>query len=500
MKNLWRIARWEFSIRLRSRSFYFNTFISPLLFTVLLTLPIFIFRYEPDIPTRLIGVIDLSGKNMSNSLQTDLNQFYRLKNQNPEYMVLNVSLNNNPYFSQLQAEYEDIRKTRDSIATLFEEIRRERTNYYQRTTIPNREFLMQTSYEKLQSTREEKELIEVELERFRANMDSVYGTEARQTADSLLTARVLDAYLVFPPGFVNSGDMEYHSHKSAAFLETTRLEKILQNIIIDRRMANDNVERLKIRRWLKPITIRRYQLEAGTTREWNFYAQFYGPLISVFLLFIAIFTSGGYLFSSVLLEKSNKILEQLLSSTPSGILLAGKFIGFGSLGLVQIMIWLIVLFIIQYSGFLPADQVSYLTLDNLGLFILYFILGYLLFGAFFILLGTISPTVYDAQQYNQSLRTIAILPALLSLLVFTNPESRLISFLSYIPPLSPSFMIMRIPLSPQSLLFDILVTIGLLLVTGAVVMLLAASSFRNLVLLQGRKPTLGEWWNAVKFF
>jgi ABC-2 type transport system permease protein len=331
-------------------------------------------------------------------------------------------------------------------------------------------------------------------------MDSVYGTEARQTADSLLMARVLDAYLVFPPSFVNSGDMEYHSHKSAAFLETTRLEKILQNIIIDRRMANDNIERIKIRRWLKPINIRRYQLEAGTTREWNFYAQFYGPLIAVFLLFIAIFTSGGYLFSSVLLEKSNKILEQLLSSTRSGILLAGKFIGFGCLGLVQILLWLILLFLVQYSGYLPADQVSYLTLNNLALFILYFVLGYLLFGGFFILLGTISPTVYDAQQYNQSLRTIAILPALLSLLVFTNPEGQLISILSYIPPLSPSFMIMRIPLSPQSLSSDIMITIALLLVSGIIIMLLAASSFKNLVLLQGRKPTLSEWWNAVKFF
>ena len=92
MKNLFRIARWEFITRFRSRSFIFNTFISPLLFTAVITMPIFFFNYEPDVSTKLIGVIDLSGKNIMKDLQKELNQHYRLQNSSREYVVLKISV------------------------------------------------------------------------------------------------------------------------------------------------------------------------------------------------------------------------------------------------------------------------------------------------------------------------------------------------------------------------------------------------------------------------
>ena len=112
--------------------------------------------------------------------------------------------------------------------------------------------------------------------------------------------------------------------------------------------------------------------------------------------------------------------------------------------------------------------------------------------------GSIFSNEYDAQQINQLLRTVAIFPVLLSLIVLAEPNSEWIRILSYIPFLTPSFMIMRIPLSSQPILFDIYLTIGIMLVSILFVILVAGKIFRVATLLQGKKITWAEAWYWLK--
>lgn len=499
MKNLLRIARWEFITRFRSRSFLFNTIISPLLFITIITLPAFVFQYQPEVSTKLIGIIDLTGENIANDLQNELNRYYRLKNTSPEYMILNVSVKGSEPFQQKLDAYNEITSRLDSINILYEQIKDERTRYYKNTSIPNRTYLLRNSYEKLQLTREEKELTEIEMVRFKSTLDSVYKYEAKLTADSLISTDVLNSYLVFDTDFTKSGLMQYHSKNPGDFLDTERLEKILQNIIIRKRMVDDQVERSRTNRWLKPILMKKYQLQTSGTQEWNFYLQFYGPLIGVFLLFMAIFTASGYLFSSVLQEKTNRVIEVLLSYASSTQLMGGKILGLGFLGLAQIFTWFILTAIFANIDLIPIHKIDYLTITNALYFVLYFSLGFLFYGAIFVTVGSISANEYDAQQISQFLRTIAIFPALLSLMVLSEPNAMLIRILSYIPFLTPSFMIMRIPLASTPITFDIYITCAIMLVSIVFVIIVSGKIFRIATLMQGKKPTwqeIGRWLRA----
>ncbi|HHJ51755.1 MAG TPA: ABC transporter permease [Caldithrix abyssi] len=498
MKNIFRIARWEFKSRIKSRSFLFNTFISPLLFTAVITLPIFFFNYQPEVSTKLIGVIDLSGEKIERQLQRALNRYYHQESRSREYVVMNISVNSSKPYTEMLAEFNNIKMRRDSITALYNQIKDQRTRYYKNTRIPNREYMLRTSYEKLQNTREEKELIEIELERFKSSLDSVYKFEALKIADSLLITNVLNAYLLFPHDFARTGVVEYHSKNPGDLRETERFERILQTIIVEKRMRDDGVQESKIRRWLSPIFIKKYQLLQHGQKEWNFYAQFYGPLIGVFLLFMAIFTAGGYLFSSILLEKSNRVIEILLSYASSRQIMGGKILGLGFLGLVQVLIWLAMIGLLVFSRAIPAEELGYLNATNALYFLIYFSLGFLFYGAIFIAVGSLSSNEYDAQQINQLLRTVAIFPVLLSLIVLAEPNSEWIRILSYIPFLTPSFMIMRIPLSSQPILFDIYLTIGIMLVSILFVILVAGKIFRVATLLQGKKITWAEAWYWLK--
>lgn len=500
MKNLFRIAKWEFKTRVRSRSFLFNTFISPLLFTAVITLPIFFFNYEPEVSTKLIGVIDLSGKNIAKDLQKELNRSYRLQNSSREYVVLKVSVTNSQPYNEVLADYREVVQYRDSVSQVFEQVKVKRSKYYKNTRLPNRDYFLKSSYDRLQTSREEKELADIELQRYKIVLDSVYKFEAQKMADSLLFSNVLNTYLLFPVDFTKRGLLEYHSKNPGDLRETERFQKILQSIIIKKRILEDKVERPKIKRWLRPIEIRTYQLFPHGQTEWNFYAQFYGPLIGVFLLFMAIFTSGGYLFSSVLLEKSNRVIEVLLSYASSSQLMGGKILGLGLLGLVQVLTWLAITALLVSSNLLTVSHVNYITFTNAFLFLLYFSLGYLFYGAIFITIGSVSANEYDAQQINQLLRTIAIFPVLLSLVVLAEPNSAWIQVLSYIPFLTPSFMIMRIPLSSIPLTSDIYLTSFIMIVSIILVIIIAGRTFRVATLMQGKRATFSEifHWLRVK--
>lgn len=499
MKNLLRIARWEFKSRFRSRPFLFNTFISPFLFVILLTLPIYFFHYQPEVSTKLVGVIDLTGEKIAGDLQQELNRYYRLKNQSPEYMILNVSVNNSRAYIQKQAEFNEILSRQDSLNALYNQIKDERTAYYKNTKTRNRAFMLQSSYERLQKTREEKELVDIEATRFKATVDSLYEREARVMADSLLISNVLNAYLVFSGNFTKTGNMEHHSQNPGDFLDTERLDKILQNIIIKKRITDDNIDNNTVAKWLKPVHIRKYQLFAKGQKEWNFYVQFYGPIIGVFLLFIAIFTTGGYLFSGVLSEKSNKVIEVLLSFASSRQIMAGKILGLGFLGLLQVFIWFGMTALIMSSGILPNQDISYLNLEHALYFLLYFSLGFLFYGSVFITVGSFFTTEYDAQQVNQFLRAIAVFPIFLSLLVLAEPNSLFIRTLSYIPIFTPSFMILRIPLSSTAITTDIYITTGIMVVSILFILFIAGRIFRMATLMQGKKPSWNEIFRWIRF-
>jgi len=493
MNGIFRIARWEFIARFKSRTFFFNTFISPLLITSIFILPIYFFNYQPEVSVKLVGIIDLSEeRNVGPELLRELNKQYRLDNKLSEYEILNVSINDSKPYQEMLAEFEQIKAEVDSITDLHNSIKRERTNYFQNRGTPNRQFALDNSYERLREAREEKELTEIEMHRFQSALDSVYEREARVAADAMIINNVLNSYMVFSHNFARTGHIEYHSKNPGDLLDTERLEKVMQNIIIRKRMAEERINIKQMRDFLKPIFLEKYRISTDNKEEWNVYAQFYGPLIGVFLLFMAIFTSGGYLFSGILMEKSSRVMEVLLSYATSTQIMSGKILGLGFLGLVQIAIWFSIASILVLSGPLSSSGLNYLNLENGIYFILYFTLGFLFYGAIFVMVSSVFANEYDAQQINQFLRTMAIFPVLISLTVLSEPNSTWIRVLSYIPFLSPSFMILRIPLSSVPVTTDIFFTTIIMVVSIILIIVIAGKLFRVTTLMQGKKPSFKE--------
>jgi len=487
MKNFFRIAQWEFSTRFKSKSFLFSTFILPILFSLLITLPVLFISIDSEVSTKLFGIINLADKSFTKTLQTYLDNYYRLKNGSPEYVIYPISVDNTPNFKQAFSELAQVEARKDSITTAYNEVKALRAKWFRKPDSPTKTYMMSKTYKDMGETREAKDLVEIETQNYQVRLDSIYESEARKAADSLLFNGDLDAYLVFPNKLLKDNKVEYHTRAPGDLLEAERVQKVISNLVIRIRMQNEKIDTDKMAGWLKPIIFKKFQLRAKNQYEWNFYIEFYGAVIGVILLFMAIFTSGGFLFSSVIQEKSNRVIEILLSYATSKQIMAGKIFGLGFLGLTQVLIWLIITGIFVAFNLFNAGQIPYLNLENAQYFLLYFCLGYLLYASIFVAIGSIFNSEQEAQQITLILRTFAIFPVLLVFLFLKEPNSYIITLLSYFPLFTPYFMIMRIFLSSSPLTTEIFITTGILLISIIAMVFIAARIFRTAILMYGKK-------------
>ena len=211
MRNIFYIARWEFSTRFKTRSFLFSTFILPVLFSLLITLPVYFITYEESVSTKLIGVINLGEDGLIEKLQNHLNDNYQLKNGSPEYIILPISVDNSVIFRKSYEEFESVSRQLDSLNLAYNDLKALREKYYQSNKLNNKALLLQKSYDELITTRELKEMVEMDYGYYKQKLDSVFNKQARLTADSLLLKKILNAYLVIPDNIYRLGSIEYHS-------------------------------------------------------------------------------------------------------------------------------------------------------------------------------------------------------------------------------------------------------------------------------------------------
>ena len=202
--------------------------------------------------------------------------------------------------------------------------------------------------------------------------------------------------------------------------------------------------------------------------------------------------TGQMLIRSMIEEKSSRIIEILVSSCSPQELMAGKIFGLSFLGLVQIALWVF----IGICAFISFNlDVAF---DNLFLILIYFLLGYLLYSAIFVSVGSICSTEQGAQQLISCVSIILIIPLVISSSMEQDPNSFLVKVLTYIPLFTPPVMIMRIPVIVPPI-WEIIASILILLLSIWLTIWVGGKIFRMGILVYGKRPSLKElvrWMRA----
>jgi ABC-type uncharacterized transport system ATPase subunit/ABC-type Na+ efflux pump permease subunit len=304
----------------------------------------------------------------------------------------------------------------------------------------------------------------------------------------------INAFFVIHKNYRETGNVTLYS-RAGLFSSppTSLIETFLRDSLLEESKIDETLkERIKEPAKEKRITLN----EKGEVEEKGG-AGFFIPYVLAILLMLAIMTSSGYLMQGIVIEKESKTVEILLSSLTADELLTGKIIGFGSAGLLQVVIWscmvAVAIVLTPLSALFQGIPVSGILI----LAVVYFILGYLLFAGSMACVAAPASTVRDAQQGATIFTLFAILPMILLTIIINAPNSIIAKVLTYIPYTTSITTLMRISLVEVPV-YELVASLAILTISVIIAIKLSAKIFRAGILMYGQKMNLKEVWRYLR--
>ena len=278
------------------------------------------------------------------------------------------------------------------------------------------------------------------------------------------------------------------------------------------------------------LSVIRMDKEGGEKETFTEIQLLLGLALAV-LIYLFIMLFGGQVMQGVMEEKSNRIVEVIVSSVKPFQLMMGKIIGVSLVALTQFLMWVLLTGAI-YLGFSAAIGISnpeaisagtVMTqeissnniMDNEAVqdivnivhsidfgaviigFLIFFILGYLLYATLFAAIGAIVENNTDSQQFTLPVTVPLIIAMLAAIYIVNNPDGSLAMWLSMIPFTSPIVMMVRIPFGVP--IWQVAVSALILLGTFIAMTWVAAKIYRTGILMYGKKLTYKEIFKWLKY-
>jgi ABC-2 type transport system permease protein len=327
-----------------------------------------------------------------------------------------------------------------------------------------------------------------------------YPDEA--SAREALLSEEVDSIVVLPEDYMETGRVVVYGIGGGFSTFVAADEGDLRGFLLANLLAGQ-VDQATQERALSPMRLETVTLnEAGEVSEesaFSFLGDFVVPYAFSILFVMTIFTTSGFLLQGVSEEKEGRIIEILLSSIGPTQLLAGKILGLGALGLIQVAVWLgagAALLSAATAIFALAGVIK-LSLGTVLLAVAYFALGYLLFATLMGVAGSMGTTQRESQQIASIFSLAAAIPFMTMGIVFTNPNSPIAVVLSYIPLTSPVMMLIRLGIGgvPPA---EIAISLALLVAAIALSLWAGAKVFRASLLMYGKRPSLKDLGRAFR--
>jgi ABC-2 type transport system permease protein len=292
---------------------------------------------------------------------------------------------------------------------------------------------------------------------------------------------------------MDSGKVEYHAKNVANLKIQERFSRAIEKVIIETRLTAHGIDAGLVQKLAASVDVKSVKLsEQGKEKEGGFGETFATAYLGILMIVFMVITSGQLLVRSMLEEKSNRVIEVLLSSCSARDLMAGKILGLSGLGILQILVYALI-------GVAAALYTHTTILDPgfLALILLYAILGYLFYAAILVAAGSPVTTEQEAQQITSYVSMLLVIPLGLMMVVMQNPNSMFVKIISYIPPFTPPIMVIRIAVQTPPA-WEIIFTIVLLILSTAGMMWIAGKIFRTAILSYGKRPSITELLRWIK--
>ncbi len=310
----------------------------------------------------------------------------------------------------------------------------------------------------------------------------------------------LDAALIISADYLETGRVWGFSQSKSLLDDDAGsgpAERLLRRALLLSLLNEQPVDPAIENRILSPMNYMAYEISAasdefeqtGIASELRKVAL---PYAFSLLLLISIMMGGSFLLQGVAEEKENRVMELLLSSVTTDELMFGKVLGLGACGLLQILVWLGMGFLLLV-GLVSQDILPGFTIP-VDLFLLclgYFLVGYLMIASLMAGAGSLGNTMKESQQLSIIFTIPVWLPMFAIVAILAEPLSILSRIFAWFPLTSPVTMMLRLP-SGQVPWWEIPLTFGILIIFTWFCLKFGAKLFRLGSLMYGKRPSLPE--------
>lgn len=313
----------------------------------------------------------------------------------------------------------------------------------------------------------------------------------------------LEGFLIVTDAVVDSGKAEYRASNVSSFTAKDALDRTLSRLVFATRLEREGVNPGLVLRARIPVAITTRKISGGKTTQESAAQSFSLAYFMAIILYTSILIYGINVMSSVLEEKTTRIVEVLVSSLRPFQLMLGKLIGVGAVSIFQFLIWAVAArYLIAQRRRLGGGgggrgdagqlfQVPHVTLGTTAVFVAYFLGGFFLYSAMFAAVGALSSNEQEARQAQQPVSVLLMVSFFGMFAMINDPNSPFAVTLSLIPFSAPIAMPVRwaagnLPVS------EIALSLALLVATIMGVTWVAARIYRVGILMTGKRPNLKE--------
>ncbi len=375
---------------------------------------------------------------------------------------------------------------------------------------------------------------------FRGKFESTelnnFVTESRDIEElkKMVREEIYDAVLYIPATTLNIPvNAELISTSQLSMSLTSYIKTTMKQVVEHQKLLASGIDPAIVKASTANINIQSIRLNEDDGTEKKSYSEFeyiLGIILSL-ITYLVIFMFGGQVLRGVIEEKTNRIIEVIISSVKPFELMLGKIIGLALVGLTQFLLWIVLTMAIYgaVSLFLPVPEafstgsvmteqiaeaqaqseqqvvlqevvniVNSINLKGILIcFLFYFIGGYFLYAAMFAAVGSAVDNETDSQQFTTPISLLLVIPMVCSTVIANAPDSAFSVWLSMIPFTSPVAMMLRIPFGVPY--WQIILSISMLFVTFIIVTWFAAKIYRTGILMYGKKVSWNEIFRWIRY-
>jgi ABC-2 type transport system permease protein len=315
-----------------------------------------------------------------------------------------------------------------------------------------------------------------------------------------LLSHKLNAIIFIPSKAIEDKQIEYYSNTPGNISIHEKLRDPINKVLIDQYFLTKNLSQEDIAFARKDVKFDGFKVSEKDEMQEQGFGNTIIAVFLTFMLYMSLIFGGTMTMQTVQKEKSNKIVEVLLSSVSSKDLMTGKIIGVTITSIAQMIIWLLpVLALISTSWFvLPEKMTVDISYGHLIYFLINFLLAVLIYQGLFATAGAIFDNSQDAQPVVMPIMMLLLIPLFISMSMMQNPNNPLAVISSFVPFATLIVMPARFALVDMPV-WQLGISILINIATIFAIFPLAGKIYSVGILRVGKKPSWSEVVKWIKY-